>query len=137
MDLILNRIEYRDDGVFGEILYGRNKDFLFCTLESPIKKEKTLISSIPSGSYKCVRGIYTIQGLEDPFETFKINIPDLNDCYFNIGHYSSNFPGSILIGTARGWTMDRGRMLMGSTKAFELFMKIQKDCNEFLLHIDP
>lgn len=135
MNLVLNRREYRNDGIFSEIT-DENGTFLFVGLERSYKDDSGVFyAKVPPGTYRCVRGIHRLKDLV-PFETFELeNVPGRTGILIHKGNYNHDSEGCILIGLGYGFTSNKEKMIVHSKKAFEKFMELQKYNDEFYIVI--
>jgi hypothetical protein len=133
MDLALIRVEYKFDGVFGEIrdIAG---EVICCTLEHAYADGiNSYIPKVPEGTYICKRGMHQLEHMTNEFETFEItNVPDHTDILFHTGNFNGDSAGCVLLGM--NITNIGGRQGVASSKAaFNAFMKLQDGVDEFTL----
>ena len=136
MDIILNRVERKSHGVFGELLSLPRRDFLFITLENPVPFGETYLTQLEKGIYKCVRKSYEVEDSEKDFETFDITRNGKVHSAFREGNYPHQFPGSVLIGGGFGFRTNKDKMIVSSLQAHKAFMDLQKDCDSFFLYVE-
>lgn len=131
MNIILNRQEFRSDGIFGFIL-DSNYKFLFTCLEHSYD----CLPKLPKGKYSCVRGLHKLHdGIE--FEAFEVmDVPNHTGILFHIGNYNEDSEGCILLGVGFGQTSSNGKMITGSKQALKAFMELQKELDSFTLIVD-
>jgi hypothetical protein len=130
MNLILQRKDFREDGIFGFLL-DKNYKYLFTTLEHSYD----LLPKLPSGVYKCKRGMHRLHDLVE-FETFEVlDVPGHTGILVHVGNYNGDSEGCILIGSGFGSTGKGGKMITASKQAFNAFMKLQENCDEFTLTV--
>lgn len=136
MDLILSRKIYGESGIFGEISTPGGV-FLFHSLEHAYGTNGDFAPKIPSGEYTCKRGEHQLKH-GGPFETFMVmNVPDCTGILVHQGNYNENSEGCILIGKAIGLKLGANeKMLTYSKQAFEEFMTMEKECDEFKLTVE-
>ena len=115
--LIIRRVSTGRDGTFGVILH---KDIPFAlTLERQWLDNRTSISCIPAGNYKCKRTNSPKFG-----GTFEVtNVPGRTHILFHKGNIDDDSHGCILIGEQFEHLGDSPAIL-ASKKGFGEFMKI-------------
>lgn len=130
------RVEVGKVGTFGNLLLDGKA---FCvTLELPWRKNRREVSSIPVGTYRCVRRksplVTRISGGKYS-ETFEItSIPGRSDVLFHAGNNIEDTKGCVLVAASfRGLKYKRGVSNSGAT--FDLFMQAMKGVNEFQLTV--
>lgn len=124
MNLVLQRTEFREDGVFGQLLNGNVQ--IAVTLEHSYEDGP----KIPPGFYSCVRGTHQLEGGE-PFETYEITeVPNHNKILLHCGNWNKDSAGCVLLGSARS-----NDMIVGSRAAFNKFMALQDGVQEFCLQV--
>jgi Family of unknown function (DUF5675) len=136
MDLILKRLEFREDGIFGELLSGTG-EFICITLEHAYPVEGSDPQpKVPEGVYKCQRGTHQLHPDKPKFETFQItNVPGHWGVLFHQGNYNKDSEGCVLLGTGLGWTAQKQKMITGSKIAFDKFMKLFAGVDDFTLEV--
>jgi hypothetical protein len=128
MKLVLERMDFRKDGIFGELQNERG-EMLFVTLEHSFDGEPAL----PPGEYRCVREFS---------EKFKCELYELKDVpghteiKFHEGNYGDESSGCILLGTGLGHKNDGGWMITDSRRAMKEFMKMLDSDEEFILKVE-
>ena len=135
MKLMLNRIDESKDGIFGE-LYLESGSFLCHTAEHAyIDENGAICAKVPQGEYVCKLGEHTLEKHPEPFMTYEIqNVPGHDHILFHVGNYpQTDSHGCILVGHGIGATLDKKSMLTSSKQAFQEFMKILLNCDEFTL----
>jgi hypothetical protein len=138
MNLTLQRNEYREDGIFGQ-LFHLDTPINYYTLERAYADEtgKNFIPKVAVGTYKCVR--HAPNRL--PYETFMLqNVPDfqgepVTGILIHILNFNKESEGCIGIGERIGSQANGEEMLINSKIAFEKFMDLQHNVNEFWLTI--
>jgi hypothetical protein len=130
MNLILQRKDFREDGIFGFLL-DTNYKYLFTTLEHSYNLQPKL----PQGEYTCKRGPHKLHdGVS--FITFEVmDVPGHTGILIHIGNYNDESEGCILIGTGFGNNGRGGKMITSSKQAFDAFMKLQENCDAFTLTV--
>lgn len=126
--LILKRIAFTPDGIFG-VLLDENIPFAL-TLELPWKENQRSISCIPEDSYICKRIVTPKHG-----ETFTVtNVPNRDAILFHSGNTSADSQGCILVAEEFG-ELNGKTAVLSSKKGFLEFMDRLKGVNEFRLII--
>lgn len=136
MDLVLTRLFYREDGIFGE-LRDLNEFLVAVTLEHayPLDGVGGFYPKIPVGKYNCVRGIHQLEHMEYPFETFEItNVPNHSKILFHYGNFNDDSEGCVLLG-ARTQASTKGQMVTNSKATFDDFMKLETNQPGFVLQV--
>ncbi len=130
MNLTLKRNRIDLYGAFGELL--DEKNILVCvTLEHayPVGL-KDFAPKLPSGIYKCVRGMHCLLG-KNPFITFEITgVSGHVGILFHCGNTNNDSEGCVLLGSERGTGC-----ILDSRVAFEKFMALQENVGEFTLTV--
>lgn len=137
MDLLLKRTDYTDAGIFGEILDAENK-LLYYSLERAYDSgfgNGSYLPKVPDGTYKCIKGLHQLKHMTFPFETFEItNVPGHTRILFHVGNYNNDSDGCVLLGTNLSKNSNPP-CITQSNKAFNAFIVLQKDLNEFALTV--
>lgn len=136
MDLVLTRMQYRADGIFGE-LRDLNEVLVAITLEHAyeLDDDKGYYPKIPVGTYLCVRGIHQLEKMPNPFETFEItNVPEHSKILFHYGNWNADSDGCILLGRALA-PSTRGQMIVDSRSTFDKFIQVQTNQPTFKLTV--
>lgn len=133
MDLILKRTNFREDGIFSELL-GDEGQNLFITLEHSYPSNMgNYFPKIPDGSYECIRGMHRLIDMDHDFETFEITgVKGHYDILFHIGNFQDDSSGCVLVGgqikkTPTVWT------IIDSRHSFDEFMELQTGVDKFTL----
>ena len=128
MNLTLKRISHRLDGMFG-VLIANNTPFAV-TAERPWKNNAKSESCIPSGTYTCKRVNSPKAG-----NTFEVtNVPNRTHILFHTGNTMDDSEGCILVGEQ--FEHLNGKVaVLSSKKAFDEFLQITKNVNEFPLTV--
>lgn len=136
MDLVLRRIEYRDEGVFGELTATKFKDFHCIILEYAHLEKGAYISKLPSGIYTCSRTKHKLKGADESFATFEI-LGLETPTFFQTGNYASDIQGNnLIIAGGYGFTLHMRRMVVSSPQALKKLMDLQEKCDKFQLSVD-
>jgi hypothetical protein len=133
MNLILNRVDANENGIFS-YLQDSAANILFYTLEhSYAQPDGSYAPKLPNGNYTCVKGLHSLDHTPTPFEAFEVtNVPGHSGILFHVGNYNSDSDGCILLGTA---IAGRDASITNSKLAFEKFMTLQADNNQFTLTV--
>lgn len=128
----LKRKEYRDDGIFSE-LYNENDQLIAHTLEHSYNYNKP---KLYAGTFKCVRGMHQLHGMDHPFETFEITgVNGHTGILFHAGNWNADSDGCVLLG--ENVTLSpQGQMVTASRLTFGSFMSRLKGINEFELAVE-
>lgn len=135
MDLILNRKEYRPDGIFGYLRDQVGKFSCF-TLEHAYGGISGYSAKIPPGTYDCERGLHHLFKVPNQFETFEVmNVPGHTALLFHPGNYDNDSEGCILVGNKITQLGYGAQMLANSKITFAKFMEAQEGLNSFKIAI--
>lgn len=135
MDLYLKRMDFRQDGIFGEIT---SADFTCFTLEHAYSNNgHGFEPKIPIGSYTCVRGTHQLEH-GGPFETFEVtNVPGHPGVLLHVGNYNQDSNGCILLGESVVTGSEDGiQGITNSRVTFDKFMAIQEGVDSFTIVIE-
>lgn len=137
MNLILRRSEAREDGILGK-LYDTNDNLIAYTLEHAYDSghgNGSYEPKVPAGAYTCVRGTHRLASMTHSFVTFEIeNVPGHTNILFHSGNTNDDSNGCVLLGA--GCVEMQGRaFLTTSRKAFQAFIALQANLNEFQLTV--
>jgi len=128
MKMLLKRIAQGDDGTFGVLI---NSYYPFAlTLEDAWHDNKSNISCIPTGKYKCIRKNSPHHG--EVFEVLAVE--GRFNILFHRGNSTEDTEGCILIGE-QFEVINGKQMILHSGNGFDEFMRILKGYNEFDLEI--
>lgn len=136
IDLILTRLSYRDDGIFGE-LRDLNDVLIAVSLERayPNDSPDGYSAKIPQGSYMCVRGIHQLEHMRTPFETFEVTgVVGHFDILFHFGNWNDDSSGCVLLGESLSPSA-RGQMITNSKQTFDQFMLMENGADTFGLTV--
>jgi hypothetical protein len=138
MNLHLKRVEYRSDGIFGDLL-DESGNLVAHTLEHAypaLGPYASWTAKVAVGTYECVR--HAPHRLR--YETFLLkDVPDfrgkpVEGILIHCGNFGKDSEGCILLGESV--TELAGlKMVARSKDAFARFMAFQHGCNEFQLII--
>ena len=136
MNLIINRIQYRPDGIFSECL-DENRNFKWVLLEHAyLQDDGSYKPKVLGGVYHCERGDHQLEGMTEPFQTFEVmNVPGHTNILFHKGNYNEDSAGCFLIGKSMGNMLNGGKMICSSKQAFDEFMLAQKECDSFTITV--
>lgn len=125
MTLKLIRREFREDGIFSELL-DENGKIIAHTLEHSYDSKPKLYD----GGFVCVRGTHRLHNMV-PFETFEITgVQGHTGILFHIGNWNKDSDGCVLVGSGIAQS-SQGQMITGSIQAFSEFMELLKDQDSF------
>jgi len=132
MNMTLKRIDYSEDGIFGELL-DHNGVFFCHTLERSYKNEKNEFRpKVSEGVYICTRWDSPRLG----YQTFLLNnVPNHTHILIHIGNYNEDSDGCILVGNGIGMMINKGKMITGSKQAFKRLMELQNNEESFELEV--
>lgn len=137
MNLILERKQYREDGIFG-ILMDPFENELMMTLEHayPGSDIDQFKPKIPAGAYACIRGWHQLAHMPAPFQTFEVTeVKGHTNLLFHWGNYNHDSDGCILVGEEIADIGKRPQMITNSRATFEKFMNMQNGVMLFSLLI--
>ena len=118
--------EYFPTHVYGTLIIGEQ---VFYTLELPWKDNKENISCIPEDTYLCKKIKSPAHGI-----VFQImNVKDRTYIEVHVANFLTQIRGCVAIGMSKSDTSSP--VVWESEKAFNKFMDIFKDKEEFTLHI--
>lgn len=102
--MILRRNSFVESGIFGTLSDETNSfhyvtlEHAYATLDTPPK----FVPKVPQGTFKCVRGIHQLEGMDHRFETFEItDVPGHTNLLFHTGNVNSDSAGCVLLGYER------------------------------------
>lgn len=129
MDLILQRLEYKEDGIISELKDESGKHIAYTLEHSYDSKPK-----LNNGTHACVRGIHRLHdGI--PFETFEITgVPGHTGILIHAGNFNADSDGCCLIG-ASYTTSNQGTMVTASKATFAHFMNMMNGVDQFNLSV--
>lgn len=136
MNLTLINKTFEPFGIFGELMI-EDGETIAVTLQHAYPTEVPGIFSpkIPEGSYLCRRGTHRLESMTHTFETFEVKgVYGHTNILFHVGNYPSDSSGCILLGE-RAIISGPNPMITNSREAFERFMILQRDVNEFTLTV--
>lgn len=133
MNLILQRVEYGPQGIFGN-LFDENRNVIAETLEHAYAAaDGSFFAKIPSDTYKCIRRMSPKFG----YEVFMlVNVPNATFIEIHIGNYNRDSDGCIMLGQTK-ITLGNEEMITNSGATFHKFMDLQKGLDSFILKILP
>ncbi|HET8769629.1 MAG TPA: DUF5675 family protein [Gemmatimonadaceae bacterium] len=127
-DLLLKRVALTPDANYG-VLIGPHGIPFAVTLELPWRDNKTNVSGIPQGRWRCERTVSPTFG-----ETFEIIVPDRDHVLFHPANVVSELRGCVAVGHGFDFVMgDAG--IVNSRKEFAEFMRLQRGVDAFTLHV--
>lgn len=128
MTLKLVRREFREDGIFSELM--KDGKVIAHTLEHSFNMKP----KIPDGTYMCRRGIHKLENLK-PFETFEVcGVSGHTGILLHIGNWNKDSDGCILVGSGIAQS-PQGQMVTGSKQAFADFMDLCEGFQSFALEV--
>ena len=129
MDLKLNRIDYKADGILSELIAGSVR-IVAHTLEHSYDGKPKL----QPGVYKCVRGTHKLHdGIA--FETFEVTgVEGHSGILFHVGNWNKDSDGCILVGDAIS-ASKQGTLVTNSRVIFHEFMALQAGVDSFMLTV--
>lgn len=135
MTLILKRKDYRNDGIFSELLTEEGKK-LCETLEHSYPDSAGKWSpKIPGGNYLCVRGSHRLHADHPVFETYEVTgVSGHQGILFHCGNTENDSEGCVLLGQA-AVEKDALRTLIHSRDAFKDFMARVGLAQSFILKV--
>ena len=135
MNCTLKRLQYRADGVFGD-LRADDGSLIAQTLEHAYPclppDDKLFSPKIPKGEYTCRRRL-SPHFKRDVFEV--LCVPECTYIEIHWGNFDNDSEGCILLGLHLGKATDGAQMLTYSRQAFDRFMALQAGVNEFTLTV--
>lgn len=139
MNFILTRTDFDPDGIFGQ-LRSEDGESLYYSLEHAYDSQNGIGSyapKVPAGTYLCIKGRHQLEHSPAPFTAFELqNVPGHTNILIHVGNYNDDSEGCILLGMDIAPTGDGStHMLKSSNAAFNQFMDLQKDVDQFTLTI--
>lgn len=137
MNMTLRNTDYRDDGIYGELLDDQGAHFCY-TLQHAYDSgngDGSYSPKIPPGTYTCQRGQHQLAHMPAPFTTFEVlNVPGHTNILIHKGNYNDDSEGCILVGT----TINKGDtwMITASAPVFNKFMQLQSNNDTFTLTVE-
>lgn len=126
MNWTLKRREYRDDGIFSDLL-DEQGNLIAVTLEHSYNR----LPKIPAGVFRCVRSEHQLHGMTEKFVTFEITgVPFHTGLLFHWGCYNRDSEGCVLVGAH-----ESGNMIIRSRDTFAKLMGLQTGVNTFQLTV--
>lgn len=134
MNLILTRKEFREDGIFSELM-DESGNLVAVTLDHAYPMDGSFQPKIHLGKFICRRGLHRLENMTQDFETFEITgIEGHSNILFHVGNFNKDSSGCLLLGTSFGQNGAKGaKMILCSRVAFGQFMKLQEGADEFEL----
>jgi hypothetical protein len=130
VDLILQRVAYRDDGILSTCADASGTQVMV-TLEHAFD----LVPKIPSGTYICVRGPHRLNGMTQSFVTFEVSgVAGHTGLLFHWGNWNRDSDGCILTGEAFANSAN-GEMVTNSRESFVRFMALHDGVDTFQLEV--
>ena len=127
----LKRLEYRDDGIFSELLSDDGKHIAYCVERSYNKKPK-----LYNGTFQCMKGPHRLKNMRASFETFEImGVKGHTGILFHAGNWHTDSDGCVLLGQ-KMVDSPKGKMVTASRITFTKFMNDLKDVKEFTLVVE-
>ena len=142
MDLLLKRTDYRSDGIFGQVCDSKkNIILMYCLEHAYLDNENRWLPKVQSGSYNCIRGSHRLEGMVKDFDTFEVtNVPGHKGILFHCGNFEKDSSGCILLGSSINKVLALEDVstwaLLASRDAFDRFMLVQAQCDQFNLTIE-
>lgn len=130
MIMRLKRIEYREDGIFSELMnsYG---DVLAHTLEHSYNNRPKLYL----GTFTCRRGIHQLHN-GPKFETFEVTgVNGHTGILLHKGNWQKDSDGCVLLGEGIAQS-GQGQMITNSAVEFGNFMRLMDGVDEFTLIVE-
>lgn len=138
MNLVIKRTNYREDGIFSQIMREDTGEELMVSLEHAYPSDtidNAFVPKLPPGTYICQRGMHRLHGMTEDFETFEIlGVDGHSGILFHVGNFNSNSEGCVCVGEM---IYDRNPdwMVTKSEYTFERFMQMQAGINLFSLTV--
>lgn len=127
MTLTLVRKEFREDGIFSELLDEKG-NFLAVTLEHSYDLKPKLYN----GEFTCIKGLHRLHN-NIAFETFEIaGVKDHTGILLHPGNWQTDSEGCILLGIEIK-DDPKGKMVTHSMIAFSKFMSKMEKVKSFQL----
>ena len=129
MTLTLNRKEFREDGIFSELIDESGKIIAY-TLEHSYNCKPKLYD----GEFTCIRGMHRLEGMAHDFETFEITgVSGHTNILFHTGNTNADSAGCVLLGTGVYQDSMGIKELTASRIAFNKFMDLLQGIDSFQL----
>ncbi len=132
MDLTLIRFKKDGFGIFSRLYDDAHRQVAVCLEHAyPGPNLGEFFAKIPDGIYRCVRGMHMLKS--GPIETFEVTgIEGHAGILFHPGNFNDDSEGCILMGKSF-MTTNKVEMITQSRLAFESFMRLQSEVDEFTL----
>ena len=125
--LHLKRLEQTANGIFSELLDGSHVCYTATHAYSSLPKT-------PNGTYKCVRGMHRLEGMDHDFETFEITgVIGHTNILFHVGNAPQKDSAGCELMGQNITTVNGVRQVVMSRITFEKFMQKMTGINEFQL----
>ena len=122
----LTRLEFSDNGIFGQFSFEGDSQSYCVTLEHSFNDAPI----VPTGIYTCKRGVHCLEHGK-PFETFEIlGVSGHSGILFHVGNFNDDSRGCVLLGETR-----TGDIITQSVKTFEGFMSRLLGVDTFQLEV--
>lgn len=131
MNLILKRLRFQEDGIFGHLYDDEHKLSLQSLEHAYPLGGGGYWPKVARGPYRCVRGIHQLPHKPQSFETFELlDVPGHSGILFHVGNFNRDSDGCILLGRSYGQSA-----IYESWDAFKEFMDFMAGINEFNLFV--
>jgi hypothetical protein len=139
VDLTLRRLQYRQDGIFSELLKDDGEQFCVTIEHAYPQNGHGFQPKLPDGVYVCERGEHRLEGMYKPFITFEImNVPGHTGILFHVGNFNNDSNGCVCVGEMIGQNPNENgaQIIFNSQRTFDKFIALQEGLNSFVLTVD-
>lgn len=138
MDLIIQRLHRRSDGIFSVVTDSIGHQ-VFVSLEHAYRHaDGSFHPIVQPGVYTCRRGLHRLPKMENQFETFEImGVKGHSGILWHWGNWNDNSSGCVLTGSTFMMKMNPKhnneveKMITQSRETFSMFMELQKGNETF------
>lgn len=97
--MILQRLEYREDGIFSELKQDDGSHFCYTLDHAYPQPDGSYKPKLYAGAFTCVRGQHRLKSMTHSFETFEITgVVGHTDILFHSGNVNADSAGCLLLG---------------------------------------
>ena len=134
MDMTLSRLQYRDDGIFSELLDFMGNHFCYVLEHAYPVNGSGFQPKLMAGDYACARGMHSLHSNPKAFETFEVTgVQGHTGILFHVGNFNNDSDGCLLLGDKI--VPGAPQIVSNSITTFAKFMELQDGVSEFMLTV--
>jgi hypothetical protein len=134
MNISLERSHIGSDGAFGRFFDVNDRHVCFTLEHAYLNADGTYSVKLPPGKYTCKRRMSP----HFKYELFQIlGVPGHDFIEIHKGNFNNDSDGCVLLGENVKPQFNGDLMLINSAVAFDAFMDLQHDVDEFELTVNP